>query len=341
MSKYTLQEIQKNDSFDPTTLCEKTPFTQAPFYGDWQEHLGRTVRRFLILREEKVVAYFQTVSYPLPLKKTYVYIPYGPITKDTSDDFFAFLKKNIKHIAKEERAVFARIDITPLVPNKTLGTFFTSAPHYTYQSACFQPRTEWFLNIEKSEEELLADMHKKNRYAVHCADRKGVVSEIVTSDFGTYFDTFYTLLQETAQRNHFHLHEKSYYKHIFENPPKDTYLSVAKFEDTILAIGLTVVFGKTANYIFAGSCDQERDRMPSYAVQWSAIRHAKSIGCSFYNFGGITTEDERVKDWSGLTRFKKRFGGEEVRHSDFFDVVIQPFWYILYNLRKLCKKVLS
>lgn len=341
MNTYTLHEIEKDDPFDPATLCEKTPFTQASFYGDWQTHLGRKVRRFLILREKKTVAYFQMVSYPLLLKKTYVYIPYGPITKDTSDEFFAFLKKKLKRLAKEENAVFVRLDITPLVPNKTLGTFFTSAPHYTYQSACFQPRTEWFLNIENSEEELLGDMHKKNRYAINAAERKEVVGEIVTENFMEYFDTFYSLLEETASRNHFHLHEKSYYQYIFEHPPKDTYLSIAKFEDTILAIGLTVVFGKTANYIFAGSCDQERDRMPSYAVQWTAIRHAKNIGCSFYNFGGITTEDEHVKDWSGLTRFKKRFGGEEVRHSDFFDVVAQPVWYLLYTLRKLCKKALS
>lgn len=341
MTTYTLQEIELGDPFDPTTLCEKTPFTQASFYGAWQEHLGRKVRRFLILKEGKPVSYFQLISYPLIFKKRYIYIPYGPITKDTSDEFFIFLKKELRRITQEEHAVFTRIDVTPLVPNKTLGTFFTAARHYTYQSPCFQPRTEWFLPIEKSEEEIFADMHKKNRYAINVAERKEIVGEIITENFMDYFDTFYTLLEETASRNHFHLHEKSYYQYIFENPPKDAFLSVAKFENTILAVGLTVVFGKTANYIFAGSCDQERERMPSYAVQWHAIRHAKSLGCSFYNFGGITTEDEKIKDWNGLTRFKKRFGGGAVRHSDFFDVVVEPFWYVLYNTRKLCKKVLS
>jgi hypothetical protein len=39
------------------------------------------------------------------------------------------------------------------------------------------------------------------------------------------------------------------------------------------------------------------------------------------------------------TIFKKKFGGKEIAHSDFFDVVVNPFWYHLYNFRKRIKKI--
>ena len=38
-----------------------------------------------------------------------------------------------------------------------------------------------------------------------------------------------------------------------------------------------------------------------------------------------------------LTTFKKKFGGREIVHSDFYDVVVKPLWYRLYNFRKRVK----
>jgi lipid II:glycine glycyltransferase (peptidoglycan interpeptide bridge formation enzyme) len=71
---------------------------------------------------------------------------------------------------------------------------------------------------------------------------------------------------------------------------------------------------------------------------WEAIRYAKKLGCDYYNFGAVSSEEDSYKGWDGLTVFKKKFGGQEMVHSDFFDVVSNPFWYRIYNLRKLIKK---
>jgi lipid II:glycine glycyltransferase (peptidoglycan interpeptide bridge formation enzyme) len=65
------------------------------------------------------------------------------------------------------------------------------------------------------------------------------------------------------------------------------------------------------------------------------------LGCQYFNFGGITTIDQPNKGWEGLTNFKKKFGGEEVRHSDFFDLVVNPLIYWLYNLRKFAQSAKS
>jgi len=74
---------------------------------------------------------------------------------------------------------------------------------------------------------------------------------------------------------------------------------------------------------------------------WKAILHAKKLNMRYFNFGGISNGDPLYKSWEGLTSFKKKFGGKEARHSDFFDLVINPFWYSLYNLRKRIVNILS
>jgi lipid II:glycine glycyltransferase (peptidoglycan interpeptide bridge formation enzyme) len=258
------------------------------------------------------------------------------VVKESSPELLDALKSELIRIAKEENAAFVRLDFTPPVARETQTRFFTKASYATYHGAYFQPRVEWFLDLNRTEDELFTAMHEKTQYSIRTGEKRDVVVEIVRSNFGKYFDTFYELMTETAGRNGFHLHEKNYYKGVFENLPNipNSYLVVARYGEKILVIDLLIVWGGIGNHVFGCSSNEERTRLPNYLAQWAAIRHAKKIGCSSYNFGGITTKEHPNAGWEGLTRFKKRFGGREVRHSEFFDAVASPFWYGLYNLRK-------
>ena len=143
-------------------------------------------------------------------------------------------------------------------------------------------------------------------------------------------------MSETSQRNGFGLHSKEYYKGVFDNLSNDnnSYLVIAKHEEKILIIDVIIVFGKTANYVFGASSNEFRDTLPSYKAQWEAILHAKKIGCTIYNFGGVSINSQSKK-WEGLSAFKKRWGGEILEHSPFYDIITQPFWYFLYKIKKL------
>ncbi len=340
MTTFEIREIDNKEDFDLSTLFEDIPFTQASLYGEWQENLGRIVKRFLISENGEIVAYFQLIKYPLLLGKSYLYAPYGPLLKKQSEDLLVYLKNALEKIARDEQAVFVRLDFTPPLPDTTFSHFFTKAPLYTYHSAYFQPRHEWVLGLEKTEDQILAGMHENHRYSIRLAERKGVVAEIITKDFQEHFEDFYKLMEETAKRNGFGLHQKKYYENVFQNLQKTgSYLSIAKLGDKILAIDLIIVFAKKAHYVFGGSSNEHRSLCPSYAAKWKAIRHAKTIGCLDYNFGGVATGDATYTGWDKLSTFKKKFGGREIVHSNFFDVVVSPFWYYLYNLRKRLKKM--
>ncbi|MEK7175185.1 MAG: peptidoglycan bridge formation glycyltransferase FemA/FemB family protein [Patescibacteria group bacterium] len=365
MNKFKFQELKEEENFDPQKICKKNcedvPFTQSNFYGNWQKKLGRVVRRFLIYSDNEIIAYFQIIKYPLLFKKNYLYIPYGPVVKDfflrsdlfefprsdlrkKSDDFFINLKQKLTEIAKTENAIFVRLDFTPFISNDILSKFFTKAKFFTYRSAHFQPRTEWLVNLEESEENLLKAMHEKTRYSIHLAERKGITAEIITENFEKYFEIFYKLISETAQRDKFNLHPKNYYENIFHNLSQNllgkSFLTIVKHEQNpqILAINLIIVFGKTATHIFSGSSDEKKSLRPTYLARWKAMCYAKKIGCTYSSFGGIASQKNNIyKSWEGLTTFKKRFGGQELNHSDFFDVVVNPIWYFMYNVYKIMR----
>ncbi len=341
MNPLVLQELGREESFDPLTLSPSAPLTQAQFYGDWQESLGREVRRFVILDGTEVVAYFQLIKYHLFGKKSYYYIPYGPVVKEFSKPLLALLRTELSLLAKKNNIIFTRLDFTPAGQSdkekKLLRGFFTKSALATYSSPYFQPRSEWFLKLDKTEEELLKEMHKGTRYSIHLAGRKGVTTEIVTEDFGKYFETFYELMAVTAKRNGFNLHSKNYYQNIFKNLRSDNaYLGLAKYGEKVLVIKLVIRYGEVASCIFSGSSDDHRELRPTYLVQWDIIKQAKNMGHAYYSFGGISSGGSH-RSWAGLTVFKKNFGGEEIKHSEFFDLVAQPLWYGLYNLRKMLK----
>jgi len=349
--QFQLIELAENENFDLSGFCAEAPFTQADFYTDWQKSLRRKIRRFVINKitenNTETVAYFQMIKYPLLLGKSYFYIPYGPILKNNNESLLTFIKQEIKKISITENAVFTRLDFTPVISNEILNKIFTKSPLYTYHSSFFQPRTEWFLNLrtqaglEKTEAELLADMHKNHRYSIRVAEKEKINVEIVTADFEKYFETFYKLMAGTAERNSFRLHPKNYYQNIFKNLSKiNAHLAVARYNEEILVIDLIIIYGEVANYVFSGSSNKERNKMPTYLALWKSILQAKALGCKYYNFGGISAENRPEKSWEGLTAFKKKWGGQEISHSDFFDLVANPFWYHLYNLRKLLKNLI-
>lgn len=344
MSAFTFRKCADDELFDPLTISPDALFTQASFYGVWQKSIGREVERFVVMNEERAVAYFQIITYPLMFGKRYLYIPYGPVVRVFSEEFFVSLKKELSAIAQKKKAVFVRLDFTPPAESgehtKPLEQFFVRAPLATYHGAYFQPRAEWVLDVDGTEEELLEKMHEKTRYCIRLAERRGVVTEIVSSDFEEHFRIFYELMLDTARRNGFRLHTEEYYRAIFRTlTPENAFFSIARYENTVVAFDVIIIFGATAHYVFGASSSLFRSVCASHAAQWSAIKHAKQIGCVRYSFGGIAWGNV-YKGWDGLTSFKKKFGGREVVHSVFFDVVVQPIWYWLYVARKFIKNIL-
>ncbi|HOB89853.1 MAG TPA: peptidoglycan bridge formation glycyltransferase FemA/FemB family protein [Candidatus Colwellbacteria bacterium] len=334
-----LVEITSEKEFDPLAVNQSVPFTQSWFYGDWQAEEKREVRRFSIEDGDEIIGSLQAIRYPLTFDKSYIYIPYGPVLKNNlTEKTAAFLKKSLKEVFNDGKTVFIRLDFWPALKDrleKTAGKFFVKSPRSSYRGSNFQPRAERVIDLKQPENEIFFAMEPKARYNVRLALKKGVVVKTITKNFLDYFEDFYSLMTETANRDGFSLHPRSYYEEIFNSAEKrkNAFLALAFYGDTLLVANLVVLYGETAFFLFGSSSSEYRELMPSYLCQWQSLRKAKELGFSYYSFGGISHKGLN-RSWEGISVYKKKFGGFVREYSPFYDLAIQPFWYYLYILRK-------
>ena len=89
--------------------------------------------------------------------------------------------------------------------------------------------------------------------------------------------------------------------------------------------------------------NEERNRMPTYAIQWAAIQWAKSQGCTQYDLWGLPDEDAETMEaefknrsdglW-GVYRFKRGFGfAHHAVHTGQHDIATWHFRVHLNDVR--------
>jgi len=193
-----------------------------------------------------------------------------------------------------------------------------------------QPADTLLLDLNKTEEELSAEMHQKTRYNIKLAEKKGVKVEKV-EDQKEAINIFKELIKETSARDKFTPHSNSYYRKMLKSLDKNVCSWVAKYEDKVLAANIVVNFGDTVTYLHGASSNKHRNLMAPHLLQWEQIKWAKGNGFQIYDFWGISDSDSR---WAGFTRFKRGFGGWEKKLPGTFDLVHNQRMYKLYKLIK-------
>jgi lipid II:glycine glycyltransferase (peptidoglycan interpeptide bridge formation enzyme) len=116
-------------------------------------------------------------------------------------------------------------------------------------------------------------------------------------------------------------------------------LLLAEYDGKPLAALFVARHGYRAFYLYGASSDEERNRMPTYLLQWEAMTWAKARGCEEYDLWGVPDEEEAVLEagfetrhdglW-GVYRFKRGFGGELKRAVQAMDRVYNPLLYWAY-----------
>ncbi len=304
---------------------EYSQFLQSWEWGDFQESLGHKVWRVGLKEGDKILAAATFIKKPLIKNLAYFYCPRGPVGQIDNFKNLKILLDYINKIAKEESAIFFRFE--PL---------YLSHKDLFIKTFDVQPSKTIILILDKSKEELLAQMHPKTRYNIRLSLRRGVrVREGDKNDF----DVFWQLMLETGKRDKFRLHTRDYYQKLFSffSNNFDSCLDIkflfASFKKEILAAGIFVFFGNMAVYVHGASSSRLRNLMPTYAMQWKAIKLAKKQGKRYYDFYGI---DETK--WPGVTRFKKGFGGQIVQYPGTFDYVFNKVYYKIYLLARKVRR---
>jgi lipid II:glycine glycyltransferase (peptidoglycan interpeptide bridge formation enzyme) len=206
----------------------------------------------------------------------------------------------------------------------------------TSQQAIQPPRT-LVVSLVGKEAELLERMKQKTRYNVRLAQKKGVV-------VGPFHDVelFCQLMQTTGERDRFGVHDRKYYEKVYSlfYPRGECEMLLAEFERKPLAALMVFARGQRAWYFYGASSDIHREHMPSYLLQWEAMRWARAHACREYDLWGVPDEDgdtleanftTRSDGLWGVYRFKRGFGGELRRAAGPWDRVYLPAMYRLYS----------
>jgi peptidoglycan pentaglycine glycine transferase (the first glycine) len=182
-------------------------------------------------------------------------------------------------------------------------------------------------------------MKSKTRYNVRLAGRKGVVvREASEADL----PAFHALMAITAARDRFGVHTPAYYEAAYRLfvPQDRARLLLAEVEGEPVAALMVFALPPRAWYFYGASGDAHRNKMPTYLLQWEAMRWARSLGCTAYDLWGVPDADEdrleaefkgRADGLWGVYRFKRGFGGRLVRSVGAWDRVYAPLRYRLYR----------
>ena len=191
-----------------------------------------------------------------------------------------------------------------------------------YRGPDIQPSETRILSLNLPVEELLSKMHPKTRYNIRLASKRGVTVRQGSRDD---FDSLWSLLLITSQRDNFHLHRREYYLALI-NSPAIKFL-IAEYYGQVLAVGIFAYWGDMAIYLHGASGDEHRELMAPYALQWQAIKLAYDLGIQRYDLFGISSQK-----WPGVTRFKQGFGGDIVHYPGTFDWPLSRGRYNIYNI---------
>ncbi len=291
-------------------------------WGDFRKQTGVEVSRFLELKEDEIIASYQVTWHRLPyINKVVGYCPKSLLP---SKEFTEYLVQE----GNERRAVMIKFEPNVKTSenkeelNKEL--FVVGKPLFT--------KYTFILDINKKEEELLANLNQKTRYNVKVATKKGV--SIVEDNSEEAFEEYWKLTEETTKRQGFYSHTKSYHQKMWKEMTDSGMgrLLLAKYQGEVLTAWFVFILNKKIYYPYGASSTKNREVMASNLMMWEVIRLGLAEKCSEFDMWGSLGPDPDTSDsWYGFHKFKQGYGGKIVEFVGTYDLVVSRPWYLFYQ----------
>ena len=318
--------FQKNNHDYQSFVQSKGVFLQDFEWGNFQASLGKKVYRFVLADADAIHAAIQLIETDTGGFK-YLFAPHGPVFKEPDPTLLNFLLYQLKQ--RFPSTLLIRIE-----PQQT-GDFSGLALR---PSINLNPHKTLVLDLTKTEEQLLAEMHPKTRYNIKIAQRDGVQTKIQQSAEGLLQPIF-----DAGERARIKSFSADYYKKLVERfsvPKKaiEAKVFTARHGQDLLATNIILFYQDTAIYLFGGSSNIKRNLMAPYLLHWQAIQKAKELGYKKYDFWGV--EDDPTHPWAGISKFKFGFGGEQKKYAGTLDYVVRPTWYNVYKFIRALNRLL-
>ncbi len=294
----------------------------------------------------------QIISNGFAARLSILYSPKGPLLDWTNESLRTRVLNDLQSFAKRQGAIFLKID-----PDVVLGTGVPGGEEdvldnggqavmselkrrgWMYASDQIQFKNTVLIYLNPTEEEMLACMKQKTRYNIRLAEKKGVTLRVGMLDD---LAMLYKMYAETSVRDGFVIRDEGYYKTVWQTfmsnqlPITNHQLPhaeplIAEVNNESVAAIFVFYFAGRAYYVYGMSRNIHREKMPTYFLQWEAMKRAKAKGCTVYDlWGAPEVFDESDSLW-GVYRFKEGLGGKVVRTLGAWDFAPSPLWYKMYS----------
>ncbi|MBI4497695.1 MAG: peptidoglycan bridge formation glycyltransferase FemA/FemB family protein [Chloroflexi bacterium] len=313
---------------------------QSYRWGEFKARYG-WLPECLLVRAEGGTAAAQVLWRRTPLGAV-AYLPRGPVAQPAGHEGATrALLAAVHRRARARGALFLKVEpnSNDPAPLPLLG--------FRPSAQTVQPCATLMVDLAADLETISSRQHSKTRYNIRLAAKKGV--RVRRGDHQDV-PTFYRLMEETSRRDGFAVHTQAYYRDVLEVLGDQAELLLAEHEGEVLAGIIVGTFQREAIYLYGASTAHKRNLMPTYLVQWEAMRRAHEAGCVRYDLWGVPADlaavaeagsegDEALPalrehqrgDLWGVYRFKRGFGGKLVGYCGAYDYVYHPSRYWLWQ----------
>ena len=310
----SLQPEQSREEWDDYVLEQGGHPLQLWGWGETKTQHGWRAERLLAYgMDKKVIAGAQIVVRRLPWPfRALVYVPRGPVgTPANATDFLVALANYAKSrygaVVLTIEPDWAELPALPKGWRRSTNTILI-------------PDT-LILDLNKTEDELLAPMAKKTRQYIRKSGKtEGLEIRQIKSREG--IAKCLQIYTETARRAGFALHDDQYYYDLFANLGEQSPVFAAYVDGEPVAFLWLAISTSTAFELYGGMNDHGQELRANYALKWHAIRKMKEWGLERYDMNGLVSD--------GVSNFKRGFADHEDKLVGTYDKPLSPL-YTLYT----------
>lgn len=302
---------------------------QSYEWGEFREKTGVKVVRKALKNGSSFIDGFQLTLHQIPHTGYKIgYLPKGNLpTKEVLNELL--------RIGKENNCIFIQLEPNIL---KSSGQKLPTSKHLQPSAHPLFTKYTFLLDLTRTEEDLLKNMHSKTRYNIKVAQKYHVE---VKEDNSIYaFERYLSLTEETTTRQKFYAHSQNYHQLMWETLKSkelvygelSAHLFTATYKKEILTAWILFVFKDSLYYPYGASTSTHREVMANNLIMWEAIKYGKKLKLKKFDMWGALSETPDSNDpWFGFHRFKNGYGPEHVEFIGSFDLIINPLLYMGYK----------
>jgi peptidoglycan pentaglycine glycine transferase (the first glycine) len=275
--------------------------------------------------------------------RTILYVPHGPLwDRETPDaaEVLARLLTGLKAHARSRRGIVLKLDPRGSGDAHDDGALERALLATTQRSPHdLQAPTTRIVELAAAVDPV-AGWSRDARAEARRAEREGTTVTLDRQGDPALLDAFHALLTETSERAGFRVRSRDFLARLAEPlvASDDWFMAVADFRGRPLAGAIAPRCGDRAYYLYAASArDVElAGKRGPYAAMAALQRGLRDAGTASLDLWGVREHDDDTVDpsWEGFSVFKRRFGGAPLRHPGTFDIVIDPTWNRIRDLRE-------